>query len=160
MKIIKYTALLILVMLNGCTTFSSDAEKVSLGVPETPEVIVNYFAALDAIEREGSTILDIENLLAITTESVHYVHKNFDANFDKPSWLKAFKRNLKAGANNLPSSFCTQITKSINGKNSVAVEYTRGAFNMDNVCIPDDETRNLAIFHIKDDKINLIEELW
>ncbi len=60
--------------------------------------IKSYFAALDKVSRKYSSIEDIDSLLTLMHDNVKYIHVEYEANFDKESWRKAFIRNLKRGA--------------------------------------------------------------
>ena len=49
-----------------------------------------YFSALDKISRKGSSIKDIDPPFALTHDDVKFIHVEYEANFDKESWRKAF----------------------------------------------------------------------
>jgi ketosteroid isomerase-like protein len=117
-----------------------------------------YFAALDKVSRKGSSIEDIDALLALTHDDVRYIHVEYEANFDKTSWRKAFIRNLKRGAYQNTAKNEKRILNSIYGKNHIAIEYSHGVIQ-DNGTWQKTEPL-LALFGFTDGKISLVKELW
>jgi len=120
--------------------------------------INSYFAALDKVSRKNSNIKDIDLLLALTHDEVKYVHVEYEANFTKESWRKAFVRNLKRGAYQNSADNEMRVINTIFGKNHIAVEYSHGVIQQSGIWQPTDSL--LVIFGFKDGKISLIKELW
>ncbi|UTW59582.1 hypothetical protein KFE96_04545 [Kordiimonas sp. SCSIO 12603] len=117
-----------------------------------------YFAHLDKVSMQGSTVADIDALLGDMHEDVEYIHAEYDANFDRATWRKAFIRNLEAGAYQDGPENITQIIHTIHGNRFVAVEYL-GAYKDENGKNILTEPR-LAMFGFKDGKIINITEYW
>jgi len=120
--------------------------------------INSYFAALDKISRKGSNTEDIDNLLSLMHDDVKYIHVEYEANFDKSSWRKAFVRNLKRGAYQNTNNNEMRIINTIFGKNHIAIEYSHGVVQENNTWQQTEPL--LVIFGFKDGKISLIKELW
>ncbi|WP_448570051.1 hypothetical protein [Thalassotalea ganghwensis] len=120
--------------------------------------IVNYFAALDNISRKGSTEKDIENLLSRMHDEVKYIHVEYQANFDKATWRKAFMRNLNKGAYQRAANEEKRVLNTIYGKNHVAIEYANGKVLANGEWQQDEPL--LVLFGFKEGKISLIKELW
>lgn len=78
-----------------------------------------YFSALDNISRKDSTVKDIDALLLLTHDTVKYVHVEYEANFNKESWRKAFIRNLERGAYKNSLNNEMRVLNSISGKNYI-----------------------------------------
>jgi hypothetical protein len=117
-----------------------------------------YFSALDKVSRSGSTVKDIDSLLALTHQDVKYIHVEYEADFNKEDWRKAFMRNLKRGAYRKSKKNEMRVINHIAGKNYMAVEYSHGM-------IPKNghwqATKPLlVIFGFTEQKISLIKELW
>lgn len=117
-----------------------------------------YFNALDNVALSGSTIADIDTLLALTHAQVQYVHVEYQANFNRKSWREAFIRNLNRGFYQNKPSQQTRVMRTIAGKHHLAVEYAQGELQADGSWKHD--TPLLAIFGFTDGKISLIRELW
>ena len=120
--------------------------------------INSYFAALDKISRKDSSIKDIDSLLALTHQDVNYIHVEYEANFTKESWRKAFIRNLERGAYQKSELNEMRIINSIFGKNHIAIEYSHGVIQQDGTWQKTEPL--LVIFAFTDGKISLIKELW
>jgi len=120
--------------------------------------IKSYFLALDKVSRQGSSITDIDNLLALMHDDVKYIHVEYQANFDKQSWRKAFIRNLNRGAYQNTINNEKRILNNIQGNNYVAIEYSHGVIQ-DNGTWQQTEPL-LVLFGFKDGKISLVKELW
>ena len=120
--------------------------------------INSYFSALDKVSRKGSSIEDIDSLLALTHDDVKYVHVEYEANFSKETWRKAFIRNLERGAYQTTAKNEKRVINSIFGKNHTAIEYSNGVIQKDGTWIKDEPL--LVIFGFTDGKISLIKELW
>ncbi|KGJ89838.1 nuclear transport factor 2 family protein [Colwellia psychrerythraea] len=120
--------------------------------------IKSYFSALDEVGRKGSTIKDIDSLLAMVHKDVKYIHVEYQANFTKESWREAFIRNLNRGSYQKTKNNEARVINTIFGKNHVAVEYAHGVINSDGTWKKNDA--RLALFGFKDGKILLIKELW
>lgn len=117
-----------------------------------------YFSALDQVSRKSSSIKDIDSLLALTHDDVKYVHVEYEANFNKESWRKAFIRNLERGAYQNSTKDEKRVINRIFGKNHIAVEYAHGVIQPDGAW---QQTKpRLAIFGFTNGKISLIKELW
>ncbi|MEW6997417.1 nuclear transport factor 2 family protein [Colwelliaceae bacterium BS250] len=120
--------------------------------------INSYFAALDNVSRKNSSIKDIDSLLALTHQDVKYIHVEYQANFTKESWRKAFIRNLERGAYQNSDINEMRIINSIYGKNHTAIEYSHGVIQPDGTW--QQTAPLLVIFGFTDGKISLIKELW
>ena len=120
--------------------------------------VQSYFAALDKIAKEGSTPADIEALLALTHDDVRYIHVQYEADFTKDTWRKAFLRNLELGRYQKTDKNQIRILNSIAGKDHIAIEYSHGVINCNGEW---EKTDNyLALFGFTDGKLSLIKELW
>lgn len=117
-----------------------------------------YFNALDKISLNDSTVADIDALLSLTHENVEYIHVEYQANFSKESWRKAFIRNLERGAYQNTKNNEIRISNTIFGKDYVAVEYSHGVILSNNEWQASEPL--LALFGFTDGKISLIKELW
>lgn len=120
--------------------------------------ITSYFLALDKISRKGSSSEDIDSLLALTHADVKYIHVEYEANFTKESWRKAFVRNLERGAYQKSEENKMRIMNTIFGKNHVAIEYSHGVIQQDGTWQQAEPL--LVIFGFADGKISLVKELW
>ena len=120
--------------------------------------INSYFSALDKVSRKNSNIKDIDSLLSLTHDDVKYVHVEYEANFTKESWRKAFIRNLDRGA--YQNSFKNEIRvlNSMFGKNYSAIEYSHGVIQLDGTWQQTEPL--LVVFGFTNGKISLIKELW
>jgi hypothetical protein len=122
------------------------------------EQVKAYFSALDKVAKKGSTSTDVDALLALTHDDVKYVHVQYEANFTKDSWRKAFLRNIELGRYQKTDKNQIRILNSIVGKNHLAIEYSHGVFQENGKW---EKTNNyLAIFGFTDGKLSLIKELW
>lgn len=117
-----------------------------------------YFTALDKISRKNSTTNDIDELLALTHDDVKYIHVEYEANFAKDAWRKAFIRNLERGAYQNSDKNEMRVLKTIYGKNHVAVEYAHGVIQPNGTWQSTEPL--LVIFGFTNGKISLIKELW
>ncbi len=122
------------------------------------EQVNAYFAALDRVSKKDSTVNDIDNLLALTHDDVKYIHLDYQANFTKDAWRKAFLRNLELGRYQKTEKNQIRILRSIPGKKHVAIEYSHGVIKQDGQWKKTDNY--LAIFGFTDGQIFLIKELW
>lgn len=120
--------------------------------------IQSYFSTLDKISRKGSSNEDIDSLLALMHDDVKYIHVEYQANFNKESWRKAFVRNLKREAYQNTVNNEIRIINTILGKNHIAIEYSHGVIQ-DNGLWQQTEPL-LVLFGFKGGKISLIKELW
>lgn len=117
-----------------------------------------YFSALDNVSRKGSNVKDIDALLSLTHDTVKYVHVEYEANFNKESWRKAFIRNLERGAYQNSIQNEMRVLNSIFGKNYTAIEYSHGVIQSDGTWQQSEPL--LVVFGFTDGKISLIKELW
>jgi hypothetical protein len=117
-----------------------------------------YFSALDRVSQKGSSIEDIDSLLSLTHDNVQYVHVEYEANFTKASWRKAFIRNLKRGAYQNSNKNEMRVLNSIFGKNHTAIEYSHGVIQADGTWQKTEPL--LVVFGFTNGKISLIKELW
>jgi hypothetical protein len=117
-----------------------------------------YFSALDKVSRKNSNINDIDFLLSLTHDDVKYVHVEYEANFTKELWRKAFIRNLDRGAYQNSSKNEMRVLKNIFGKNHTAIEYSHGVIQSDGTWQQSEPL--LVVFGFTDGKISLIKELW
>ena len=122
------------------------------------EQVKLYFNALDKVSRKGSTIADVDALLSLTADKVKYIHVEYEANFNKTTWRKAFIRNLKRDAYNSGVKDKTIILNTIYGKNHCAIEYSKQRL-LPNGTWEKDEPR-LALFGFTDGKTSLVKEFW
>lgn len=120
--------------------------------------IKSYFLALDKVSLKNSSIKDIDSLLALTHDEVKYIHVEYEANFNKESWRKAFIRNLERGAYQKSVKNEQHILNSILGKNHIAIEYAHGVIQPDGTW--QQAQPRLVIFGFTNEKISLIKELW
>ena len=142
------------------TSFGAVSEQQSIICDNDCQLkqISNYFAALDNISRKGSTSQDIENLLDKMHDEVKYVHVEYQANFDKTTWRKAFLRNLNKGFYQRAANEEKRVLNKIFGKNHIAIEYANGKVLANGEW--QQEEPLLVLFGFKDGKISLIKELW
>jgi hypothetical protein len=122
------------------------------------EQVNAYFSALDKVAKKGSTSSDVDALLASTHADVKYVHVQYEANFTKDIWRKAFLRNIKLGRYQNTDKNQIRILNSIAGKNHLAIEYSHGLIQENGDWKKTD--RYLAVFGFTDGKLSLIKELW
>jgi len=135
------------------STFAKDCnEKCQL------DQVGAYFSALDKVAKKGSTLSDIDALLALTHDDIKYAHVEYQANFTKESWRKAFIRNLELGRYQNTEKNQIRILNSIAGKNYIAIEYSHGLIQENGEWEHTD--KYLAIFGFKDGKLSLVKELW
>ena len=120
--------------------------------------INSYFSALDKVSRKNSSIKDIDSLLSLTHDAVKYVHVEYEANFTKESWRKAFIRNLERGAYQNSVNNEVRVLNSIFGKNHTAIEYSHGVIQADGTWQQFEPL--LVVFGFTNGKISLIKELW
>lgn len=146
----KLWLLLMLTALNG-TSAACPAECQL-------EQVNAYFEALDKVYQEGSTVADVDHLLAQLHEDVRYVHVDYGADFERDAWRAAFIGNLERGAYANGPEQKMGILTVIHGKNHAAVEYAHGAVSPDGVW--EGEEPLLVLFAFTDGKISRIEELW
>ncbi|MCJ8319546.1 MAG: hypothetical protein MJK12_07920 [Colwellia sp.] len=153
MKLILKSVCLLLCLILTSKVFATDCESTC-----QLKQVNTYFSALDKVSRKGSSIKDIDTLLALTHSEVKYIHVEYQANFDKKSWREAFIRNLKRGAYSKGKENEVRITNSIFGKNNAAIEYSNGIVQSDGSW---QATKpRLVLFAFTEGKISLIKELW
>jgi hypothetical protein len=114
-----------------CLMFSNTAFASSCDSTCQLDGINSYFAALDNVSRAGSSIKDIDSLLALTHDDVKYIHVEYQANFAKESWRKAFVRNLERAAYQNTEKNEIRVLSTIFGKNHTAIEYSHGVIQPD-----------------------------
>ncbi len=153
MKNILIVGVVLFCLTFASTTFASSCESTC-----QLELVNSYFKALDKIARKGSSSADIDILLNVTHEDVNYIHVEYQANFNKDSWRKAFIRNLDRGAYQNNKSNEIRVLNSISGKNYMAIEYSHGTIQADGIWQPTEPL--LVIFGFTENKISLIKELW
>ncbi len=122
------------------------------------EQVKAYFSALENVAKKGSSPSDIDALLDLTHDDVKYIHVEYQANFNKDTWRKAFLRNLKLGRYQNSDKHQTRILNSIAGKNHLAIEYSHGLIQENGNW--EETDKYLAIFGFTDGKLSLIQELW
>jgi len=120
--------------------------------------VKGYFAALDKVSKKGSNVADIDDLLSLMHASVQYIHVEYEANFDKSSWRKAFLRNLKRGAYKKTKDNEIRVLRAIPGKGHVAIEYSHGV--IDKAGVWQQAQARLVLFGFTEGKISLIKEYW
>ncbi len=141
-----------------CLTFASASSASSCDTTCQLALVNSYFNALDNIARKGSSNKDIDLLLNFTHDDVKYIHVEYEANFNKDSWRKAFIRNLERGAYQHNESNEIRVLSSISGKNHLAIEYSQGIIQADGIWQQTEPL--LVIFGFTDSKISLVKELW
>jgi len=141
-----------------CLTFVKTVSASSCGSTCQLDLVNSYFKALDKIARKDSSIKDIDFLLGFTDDDVKYIHVEYQANFTKDSWRKAFIRNLERGAYQNNESNEIRVLSSILGKNHLAIEYSHGVIQADGIWQQTEPL--LVIFGFTDSKISLVKELW
>ncbi|WP_240485084.1 hypothetical protein [Aestuariibacter salexigens] len=149
---IKVVVSIFLIVFCSSAGAKSCDENCKLGLVE------QYFAALDKVSKRGSSLKDIDDLLALTHAEVRYVHVEYQADFSRDEWREAFKRNLDSGRYTKTATNQIRVLNSISGKNHLAVEYSHGIINRHGAWQPTD--KYLALFGFKDGKLSLIKELW
>ncbi len=122
------------------------------------EQVKAYFFALDKVAKKGSTSSDVDALLALTHDDVKYIHVQYEANFTKDTWRKAFLRNIELGRYQKTDKNQIRILNSIEGKNHIAIEYSHGVIQANGKW--EKTNKYLAIFGFTDGKLSLIKELW
>jgi hypothetical protein len=110
------------------------------------------------VSRKNSTLNDIDLLLALTHDDVKYIHVEYEANFTKELWRKAFIRNLERGAYQNNANNEMHVLNSIFGKNHVAIEYSHGVIQPNGTWEKTEPL--LVVFGFTNGKISLIKELW
>lgn len=141
-----------------CVVFSNTSFALQCDSKCQLSLINAYFAALDNVSRKGSTIEDINSLLKLTHDQVQYIHVDYEANFNKQTWRKAFVSNLERGAYQNSDKNRIRVTNVIYGKNHVAIEYAHGVIQDDGIWQQSDPL--LVIFGFTEGKISLVKELW
>ncbi len=139
-------------------TLASTASASSCESTCQLDLVNSYFKALDKIAKKGSSSADIDFLLNTTHDDVNYIHVEYEANFTKDSWRKAFNRNLELGAYQNDESNEIRVLNSIPGKNYMAIEYAHGVIQADGKWQPTEPL--LVIFGFTENKISLVKELW
>lgn len=139
-------------------TLASTASASSCESACQLNLVNSYFKALDKIAKKGSSSADIDFLLNATHDDVNYVHVEYQANFTKDSWRKAFNRNLERGAYQNDESNEIRVLNSISGKNYMAIEYAHGVIQADGKWQSTEPL--LVIFGFTESKISLVKELW
>jgi hypothetical protein len=120
-----------------------------------------YFERLSTVYRRGSTSADVDRLFDLFAPDVRYVHKEFDAKFDRAGWKEAFNGNLQRGAYDKDAAELIEIAKIIHGRSHSAVEYRYMRRTADGKLVPaDDQGGLLALFGFEGKKIVLVEEYW
>jgi len=149
-------ACLVFIGLNYANTASASASSCDTSCQL--DLVNSYFIALDKIAKKGSSSKDIDFLLSLMHDDVKYIHVEYQANFDKNSWRKAFIRNLERGAYQKNESNEIRVLSSISGKNYMAIEYSHGIIQADGIW--QESKPLLVIFGFTDSKISLVKELW
>lgn len=129
------------------------------GVDGRLSLIRTYFARLDVIYREGSSVADIDALFELFHEDVRYEHVAYEAEFDNSAWRQAFLDNLKRGAYKKGTFESTSILKTIPGSSHVAVEYAYGRRN-EAGSWTQESAGMLILFGFQGDRIILVREYW
>jgi ketosteroid isomerase-like protein len=123
------------------------------------KLITAYYADIEKIIMAGSNLADIDNFLDSMHDDVHYIHVEYEAKFDKPTWKKAFIRRLEAGSYNGSNNTPTTINHVIHGYNYAAVEFiSRYHDEATNKVIT--SSPRLAMFGFADGKISYIRDYW
>ena len=153
MKFILKVGLILMCLILVNTAFSADCDSTC-----QLNQVNSYFSALGKVSRKNSSVSDIDSLLALTHDDIKYIHVEYEANFTKESWRKAFIRNLERGAYQNSEKNEMRITNTIFGKSHVAIEYSHGVIQEDGSWQQTEPL--LVIFGFTDGKISLIKELW
>lgn len=122
-------------------------------------LIRTYFARLDVVYRQGSSVADIDALFELFHEDVQYEHVAYGAMFDKVTWRQAFRDNLERGAYGKGESESTAILKTIPVGSHVAVEYAYGIRDQEENWTQQSDGL-LILFGFSGDKIVLVREYW
>ncbi|WP_340681022.1 hypothetical protein [Paraglaciecola sp.] len=153
MKYIWIIGLILAGLVSSKATLASDCDATCQLAQ-----INSYFSALDKVSLKNSTINDIDSLLALTHDDVKYIHVEYEANFTKDTWRKAFIRNLDRGAYQNSVKNEIHVLNSIFGKNYTAIEYSHGVIQPDGTWQQTEPL--LVVFGFTNGKISLIKELW
>jgi len=141
-----------------CLTFASTTSASTCESTCQLDLVTSYFKALDKIARKGSSSQDIDFLLGFVHDDVKYIHVEYQADFNKKSWRKAFVRNLERGAYQNNESNEIRVLSSISGKNYMAIEYSHGVIQADGMWQKSEPL--LVVFGFTESKISLVKELW
>lgn len=158
MKPITILMSMSVLLIAGCGV-AAETPVVTPPTFKIPPVITTYFDRLDNVYKSESTEDDISLFLDLMTDDVRYIHYDYEADFDLPTWRKAFSRIHKNGGYSKSQTFCTAITNSIAGNNAHAIEYAVGDMS-GGMCVPEKSERMLVVFKLDGEKITRIEELW
>jgi len=122
-------------------------------------LIEQYYAKINRATMHDSSLEHVDDFLNVLHDDVLYLHTEYQAEFNKDIWRKAFLRQIENGRYNNTEEAGTSIESIIHGHQTAAVEFIR-YYN-------DDETnelittpKRLAIFKFQDDKIVFIQDHW
>lgn len=122
-------------------------------------LIEQYYAKINRAIMHDSTLEHVDDFLSVLHDDVLYLHTEYQAEFNKDIWRKAFLRQIENGRYNNSEEALTSIESIIHGYQTAAVEFI-SRYN-------DDETneliatpKRLAIFKFKDNKIVFIQDHW
>lgn len=122
--------------------------------------IDEYFQRLDQVSRAGSSSADIDRLFELFSDDVKYEHIEYEADFDRTSWRRAFARNLERGAYDAPASRAIGVLQSIDGKQHMAVQYAHGTRDENGDWKQSDKPGVLILFGFSGERISLVREYW
>ncbi len=149
LTILLITLLLSLPILSKELTCDNECKKIQTE---------NYLRNIVQIFIKGSTVKEIDNFLDGLHEEIKYEHQEYEADFDKTKWRKAFINQLELGSYVSSPNAKAKILNIIYGKNHAAVEYSYGTLNEDGSWTKGHV--KFALFGFKGGKVSLVREYW
>ncbi|MEP0357436.1 hypothetical protein [Paraglaciecola sp.] len=138
--------------------FLSNAQEVTCNDDCKTDLIESYLNDIVKIFVLGSKVDDIDTFLSQLHNDIKYEHKEYDADFTKLKWRKAFIRQHEKGFYQEQRRMQGKILNIIYGKNHAAVEYSYGFLDKDGHWKKDHV--KFALFGFKESKISLVREYW
>lgn len=123
------------------------------------KLITEYYQNIDKIMMTGSSMQDVEHFLSLLHDDVRYIHVEYEADFTKDVWRKAFKRQMDKGSYDSPQSAVTTVANIIHGHRVAAVEFI-DRYKDDTTGELKVTPPRLAIFTFQEGKIVKIEDMW
>lgn len=122
-------------------------------------LIKDYYQKINLSVLQHSTTENVDEFLDSLHEDVVYLHKEYEAMFDKKIWRKAFLRQMERGgyANTVEAN--TVLKSVIHGYQTAAVEFVSQYRNQEDTEVTSSPSR-LAIFKFKDSKIVFVQDHW
>lgn len=122
-------------------------------------LIEEYYEKVNRVTMRDSTSQHIDDFLSVLHDDVLYLHTEYQAEFNKDIWRKAFLRQLEKGRYNNSEKAVTSIESIIYGYQTAAVEFI-SRYNDDETGALISTPKRLAIFKFKDNKIVFIQDHW